>query len=123
MAIGLADRAERDLGDLRPRSDDDHPLAEDRAEAPRPADRLDVRQVVERIDELVLGQAVDFDLDFRLGRIGLERSNRSHGPDAAAALGQPIDDGRHRRRPLEDVEPGGGGSRLAGARASHGFDG
>ena len=44
VAVGLADRAERDLGDLRAAADDDDPLAEDPVERAGQVDGPDVRR-------------------------------------------------------------------------------
>ena len=48
VPVGLADRAERDLGDLRSAADDDHPLAEHPVEAPREALAAQPGEVADR---------------------------------------------------------------------------
>ena len=113
--------AERDLGDLRAAADDDHPLAEDRAEGPRPADRLDVRQPVEARRRARPRSARRPRSRSRPGRrIASRASGRSRrsgpGRRARASAG---DDRGDRLRPVEDVEAGGGGVDGDAGRARH----
>ena len=63
VAVGLAHRAEGDLGDLRPATDDDDPLAEDPLEDARRVDLADVVDVVKQRDEVGLREALDLELD------------------------------------------------------------
>ena len=51
MTVRLADRTERDLGDLGAAADDDDPLAEDSLEGPGQVDPADVLEAVEQRDE------------------------------------------------------------------------
>ena len=99
VAVRLAHRAERDLGDLRPATDDDDALAEDGAEGLRPMDGADVVEPLERGHERVLGDAIDLELDLDQRRVALDRPDGGERPDPAADRGRGRGDGRQRRRP------------------------
>ena len=81
VPVGLADRAERDLGDLRAAADDDDPLAEHAIERPGQVDRADVVDRLERRDEAVLGDALDLELDLGERRVALDPADRGQRPD------------------------------------------
>ena len=84
MAVRLADRAERDLGDLRPAADDDDPLAEDGPERARQVDRPDVGERREVRGQRVLGDALDLELDLDQRRVAVDVADRGEAADDAA---------------------------------------
>ena len=78
VAVGLAHRAERDLGDLGPAADDDDPLAEDPCRAPGQVDGCGrPSRPFERRDERVLGDALDLELDLDERRRPVDAAGRS----------------------------------------------
>ena len=81
VAVGLADRAQRDLGDLCAAADDDHPLAEDAVQRARQVDAADVGQPGERRRRsAVLVEPLDLELD--LGRAAGRRRPADRGRGA-----------------------------------------
>ena len=92
VAVGLAHRAEGDLGDLRPATDDDDPLAEDRS--PGPASDGSIRtssRPSRAADQGVLGDAFDLELDLDERRLALDGPDRRQRPDPSAdGRGRPV---------------------------------
>ena len=116
VAVGLAHRPERDLGDLRAATDDDDPLAEDAVEGPGQVDGPDVLEPVEGLDQRVLGDALDLELDLGERRVALDAADRRECPDPATDLGDARRDRRDRRPGVDDVEADRGGRGPAGLR-------
>ena len=94
VAIGLADGAERDLGDLRAAADDDDPLAEDPVEGARQVPVRTFGSRLERRDEGVLGQPLDLELDLDDRRVAVDPSDGRERPDPPAGCRR----SRHRRQ-------------------------
>ena len=130
VAVGLRDRAQRDLGDLRAAADDDHPLAEHLGQRPGQPDRADLlerlrarrgspprrrprppappRRVRRVAATAVAGQAR------RAGRSRASGSGRPTSPDGAR-------DRAERARVVDDLEAAGDrGRQRLGVAAGHG---
>ena len=88
VAVGLADRPERDLGDLGAAADHDDPLAEDAVEGPRQVDGPHVVEAVEGLDQRRLGDALDLEFDLGERRVAFDPANRRERPDPATDLGR-----------------------------------
>ena len=117
VAVGLAHRPERDLGDLRPATDHDDPLAEDAVEGAGQVDGPHVVEAVEGLDQCRLRDALDLELDLRQRRVALDPANGRERPDPAADLGDTRRDRRDRRPGVDDIEADRGGRGPAGLLA------
>ena len=85
VAVGLAHRAQRDLGHLRAATDDDDPLAEDAArgrgsDGPRGRPRV----ASSAADQRLLGDALDLELDLDERRVAVDVADGGERPDPAA---------------------------------------
>src|SRR4051794_25113305 len=105
VPVGLADRAERDLRDLRPTTDDDDPLAEDPIERACQMDGTDVDERFEGRRERVLRDALDLQLDLSERRVALDAAHGGQGPDPTAECGHGIRHAGQRPGGVDDVEP------------------
>ena len=118
VAVGLADRAERHLGDLGAATDHDHPLAEDLVERARPVDRPDVGQ-----DRSSPADRASWVTPSTSSSISVSGGSPSISRTVASArirppeLGDPRGDRRDRLGPIDDVEPDR--RRLDGASSGH----
>ena len=115
VAVGLADRAERDLGDLRAAADDDDPLAEDACRAPRV--RWTARtssSASSAATSAVLGDALDLELDLGQGRVALDAGGpwRASGSGRRSAATRAVT-ARSSGLAIDDIEADRGGRRPA----------
>ena len=113
VAVGLADGAERDLGDLRAAADDDDPLAEDRSEARvrRIAWTSGTPSRASTSSSSVSALDLDLDLD------GAGSPSRAAGPSRRSGSGPPAGDRDTLRRSRRSPRAGRRGRRGAAAAA------